>query len=355
MVSRIISLVSSSLALFFFGCQEAPVVSLNQAKAALDSAAAVGALRYTEETYREAEQLIQDGWMEMARQNGRLAPFRNYYKADSLLQAARLLSEQAIRKTLDSITFLEQLTARERSALWRELTNWRDALNGSLVIYKAENHWATAELNLLMSDRLAKDGEYEEALAAIGESKKALKQLGNLLAEYVNDEKKQIAQWRRWVTETVSESRQNNSYAVIVVKNTHKTYLLKDGKITRTYNCELGWNSARQKLFAGDGATPEGKYHITAERSNGSKYYKALYLNYPNDQDIQRFRNNKARNIISKRAGIGRNIEIHGGGGENEDWTNGCVALTNQDMDHLMKYTTKDTPVTIVRRSDKWP
>jgi len=48
-------------------------------------------------------------------------------------------------------------------------------------------------------------------------------------------------------------------------------------------------------------------------------------------------------------------IEIHGEGGKNRDWTDGCIAMTNEDIDHLMQYSSVGMPVTIVRRSDLWP
>lgn len=110
-----------------------------------------------------------------------------------------------------------------------------------------------------------------------------------------------------------------------------------------------------KKLFAGDAATPEGKYKVVRARHTGSSFYKALSLDYPNEHDRKRFEENKRRGIISHKARIGGNIEIHGEGGKNRDWTEGCVALTNADMDHIMKYVSVGTPVTIVRKSDQWP
>src|SRR5512140_2727710 len=65
-----------------------PTLLLQAAKMSLDTSSKEGAIRYAEKSYRHAEELIKSGWMEMARQNGRLAPLRNYQKADSLLMAA---------------------------------------------------------------------------------------------------------------------------------------------------------------------------------------------------------------------------------------------------------------------------
>ena len=174
------------------------------------------------------------------------------------------------------------------------------------------------------------------------------------MAEVVNNEKGKIAVWRNWVDATVAASRDGGSAAVIVDKSAHKAYLLNGGKVVQTYRCDLGWNSAEQKYFQGDGATPEGTYRITSIK-NRSKYYRALLIDYPNDLDRRRFAENKRKGVISRYARIGALIEIHGSGGRGEDWTDGCIALANKDMDSLMRRVAVGTPVTIVRRSDRWP
>ena len=99
-------------------------------------------------------------------------------------------------------------------------------------------------------------------------------------------------------------------------------------------------------------ASPEGRYRITHELQR-SRYYKALRLDYPNDEDRSRYREARRRGLV--KASIGGLIEIHGEGGRGEDWTMGCVALANSDMDHLMRQVGVGTPVTIVRRAENWP
>lgn len=355
-LKRLFHLVfSASLVLSLIGCQKPPSDALEKARSALEAAAAAGAARYAEDSYRRAEKTLHDGWMEIARQKGRLAPLRNYKTADSLLVRACEQAERAARQANGRKTELRIRAQRGSEALERELSSWREALDGSLVIYKAENYWSRADMGLKTSVRLIDQGEYEAALQAVENGRDFLRKLSDLVAEYTNNEAQRIADWRRWVQETLADSRARNSSAVIVDKAAHKAHLIRAGKLLYTYNCELGYNSARPKLFAGDGATPEGKYKVTAVKQNGSKYYKALLLDYPNSGDKKRFRENKAKGIISAQARIGANIEIHGDGGQNGDWTDGCVALTNSDMDHIMRFVTVGTPVTIVRRSDQWP
>jgi hypothetical protein len=355
LVVVLIAIVFSGLAVFFFPGQNPPMQSLDKAQSALKQAAKASALRYAESTYRSAQGLMQKGWMEMAHQNGRLAPFRDYRVADSLLLLAAQMAHQALSHAQERIHQLDSLAEYERSELENELRLCREALDGGAwANFKAERYWSLADMSLKTSDLLIKQAEFEEAYQTAENGRKSLHQLVSLLAEYANDEAKNVSVWRRWVEETLNDSKANGTYAVIVDKAAHKTYLIRAGELVHTYKSELGYNSVHQKLFSGDGATPEGKYRISKIK-RASKFYRALLIDYPNQTDRNRFSENKRRGIISPSAHIGGLIEIHGGGGQSRDWTDGCVALTDKEMDHIMQYVTVGTPVTIVRRSDRWP
>ncbi len=332
-----------------------PVVSLEKAKSAIDRASEAEALRYALETYRTAQTLLKKGWVEMGRQNGRLAPFRTYHLADSLLGLAGKTAQQAAVESIARREYLDSLARREQGELDGEISAWREALNGSLTKLKAQGYLSSAELSLETSRLLIDQGEYPDALLSLAKGRKFLGQLSDMLAQYSNDEVQKLDVWRSWVQETLAESRRKGAYAVIVDKSAHKTYLVGTGKLMHTYDCDLGYNSAHNKFFSGDGATPEGKYKVVSVKSRGSKYYKALLLDYPNQSDKRRFEQNKEKGIISPQAHIGGLIEIHGDGGKGQDWTEGCVALSNADMNHLMRHVRMGTPVTIVRRSDRWP
>ncbi len=355
LVAVLIVILCSGLAFFILPGQHPPMQSLENAKLALNQAVKASVLRYAEPAYRSAQELMRKGWMEMAHQNGRLAPLRNYRVADSLLTLATQMAQQATRQAKEKVSHLDSVAQSERAELQNELQLCREALDGgSWANFKAERYWSVADLSLKTSELLLNQDEYEEAHQTAEKGRQSLHQLVKLLAEYANDEAKKIEVWRRWVQETLNESRSNGTYALIVDKAAHKTFLIRAGEVVHVYRCELGYNSAHQKLFSGDGATPEGKYQISKIKRT-SKFYRALLINYPNQMDRNRFGENKRKGIISPHARIGGLIEIHGGGGQNRDWTDGCVALTDREMDHIMQYVTVGTPVTIVRRSDRWP
>ena len=161
--------------------------------------------------------------------------------------------------------------------------------------------------------------------------------------------------WDRWVRETIALSRKTGDYVILVDKLKHKCLLYQSGKLARSYPIDLG-GTIGDKLRAGDRATPEGMYRVVQKRSRGqTTYYKALLINYPNDEDRADFALAKRKGWVSRRAGIGGLIEIHGEGGRNEDWTLGCVALANRDMDELFRLVDIGTPVTIVGTIGRTP
>ena len=103
------------------------------------------------------------------------------------------------------------------------------------------------------------------------------------------------------------------------------------------------------KRSQGDRATPEGRYRIVKKKDVGqSIYHRALLLDYPNAEDRKRFAAAMKRGEIPRASAIGGLIEIHGDGGRGQNWTDGCVALRNSDMDELFARVPVGTRVTIV-------
>jgi hypothetical protein len=343
------------LMLFVLRNPQAPEARFESARSALQDAAQAGAPRYAPEAYRLAEQAFEDGWFEMARQKGRLRILRDYRHGDSLLELAARTADAATSAAVDSIGRVEAMADSGLAAFRVQLHLRRNALDSLLTDHRAEHHWFRAHSSLAVAEQLLQGGSYGDALEVLGDGMASLDRLDALLADYSSDESRRIAIWRGWVKDTLSRSRREGRYAVIVDKSAHSLYLIRKGSLFKTFACELARNPAYQKRYAGDAATPEGKYSVIKVKRRGSKYYKALLLDYPNRSDRERFVEDKANGLIPSGAGPGGYIEIHGMGGKGLDWTDGCVALTNEDMDQLLEYVGVETPVTIVRKSDQWP
>jgi murein L,D-transpeptidase YafK len=127
-------------------------------------------------------------------------------------------------------------------------------------------------------------------------------------------------------------------------------YLYKDSNLIQTFLIALGKNPKGPKTMEGDKKTPEGTYTLDYIKRN-TKYYKAFHISYPNVSDIK-----KAKSLGIK---PGSMIMIHGqpsSRGGNDDttpgiqssnWTNGCIALMNYDMDKFVELVDPGTEIII--------
>ncbi len=234
----------------------------------------------------------------------------------------------------------------------RQLVEARESLRGGAGLGPREGTAIQrAEYHATLATILAKNGDLEAAVEAADKALSFTDVVDNgwnsLRARF--EDRKLLRQWRAWANQTILESKQRGTPAIIVDKLRRELHLYDGGKRVATYAAELGGNGLRPKRHAGDRATPEGRYKVLEMRANGStKYYKALLLDYPNRDDVARFREAQRRGGIPPRVGIGSLIEVHGLGGDGRDWTDGCVALRNNDMDKIFKRTRVGTPVVIV-------
>jgi hypothetical protein len=212
-------------------------------------------------------------------------------------------------------------------------------------------HVQRARLLILEAEALLRGGEVKAARERADRSRDELREaLGPALeAAERYTSRRQVATWRRWIDETREWSRATGQPAILVLKEKNVLVLLAKGKPSRTYDAEVGSNALGVKQRQGDRATPEGRYRILKKKDRGqSRYYRALLLDYPNAADRDRFASAQRRGEIPRDARIGGLIEIHGEGGRGQNWTEGCVALSNGDMDDLYARVGVGTRVTIV-------
>lgn len=135
--------------------------------------------------------------------------------------------------------------------------------------------------------------------------------------------------------------------SVVVEKSTHRLSLFKDGQVLRTYRVALGRGGPEPKFREGDARTPEGTYFID-RRNPHSCCHLALHISYPSPADVAAAR--------TRGVSAGSDIEIHGlrkGLGwlgrfhRVMDWTHGCIAVTDSEMDEIWRAVADGTPITI--------
>jgi murein L,D-transpeptidase YafK len=134
---------------------------------------------------------------------------------------------------------------------------------------------------------------------------------------------------------------------LLVEKSARKLYAYHNDKLVRSYSVALGFNPTGHKEKEGDGKTPEGLYHIVS-KNNKSRYHLSLKISYPNKTDTARAR--------QKGVSPGGDIMIHGlmkglslAGSLHtlHDWTLGCVAVTNDEIEEIFRATPIGTPIEI--------
>jgi hypothetical protein len=158
--------------------------------------------------------------------------------------------------------------------------------------------------------------------------------------------------WNQQVDKLLQSSKRTGRRAIIVDKFEHLCLLIDRGRVQKRYRADLGRKWDQRKSQAQDASTPEGEYVITRLIPRG-RFGQALMINYPNAEDTARFQSLKRKGTIPSYARIGGNIEIHGKGGKESDWTDGCVSLDDDDMQELYRFAYSGMPVTIVGTS-RW-
>lgn len=135
---------------------------------------------------------------------------------------------------------------------------------------------------------------------------------------------------------------------VLVNKSEAKLFLISDGQVFREFRVAFGGNPQGHKEQEGDQRTPEGKYVLDYKKED-SAFYKAIHISYPNAVDTQR--------AEDRGVNPGGLIMIHGqrnGFGwlsfitQRFNWTNGCIAVANSEMEEIWQAVDAGTPIEIV-------
>jgi murein L,D-transpeptidase YafK len=134
---------------------------------------------------------------------------------------------------------------------------------------------------------------------------------------------------------------------VLVRKAERRLYLMRGNDVLRAYRVALGLNPGGPKERAGDFRTPEGSYRLT-RRNTRSDFILSIQVSYPNDIDMRNARRNGWQ--------PGGSIMIHGLPNDprhapdyyaTQDWTDGCIAVTNADMVEIWMMTSDNVRIDI--------
>jgi len=134
---------------------------------------------------------------------------------------------------------------------------------------------------------------------------------------------------------------------VVVLKKERTLQLLNEGKVIKTYKVSLGGDPVGPKTRQGDHKTPEGVYDLDS-RNSRSQFYKSIHISYPSASD----------RAVARQKGVspGGDVFVHGlpngyryvGAAHRlKDWTDGCIAVMDEEMDEIWLAVSDGTPIEI--------
>jgi hypothetical protein len=328
---------------------EPPLPEVEQARAAIAKARDLQSEIYSPKLFREAKNNYDSAMAAWRSENDRFILSRDYERVISFAELAEKKAEAAQRNTISRSKSLKSTLESEIARLNSEMASFEKIFLSMPLPQDVKKKHARGKLLVKEATIDFRKERYVDGNVKITEANEYISGTYNLARKNLEDYFKHYDNWQDWADETVSESRRSGGYAIVVEKIPAQLHLYHAGKKKYTFEAEFGSNWLGDKKSRGDMATPEGKYIVTKKLSGGStKYHKALLINYPNKVDVQEFNERIRNGQLRADASIGDLIEIHGDGGKGGNWTQGCVALKNSDMDVLYKYVSKGTPVTII-------
>jgi murein L,D-transpeptidase YafK len=137
---------------------------------------------------------------------------------------------------------------------------------------------------------------------------------------------------------------------VRIEKEAHTLSLLSGDTVLKTYRVAIGPGGPGPKRMQGDRVTPVGRYRVSGRIKN--LFHQFLIVSYPNAEDVRRFGEAKRRGEIPAGRQIGNGIGIHGVGApapghKDTDWTLGCIALDDEEIDEVARKVPDGTPIVI--------
>jgi murein L,D-transpeptidase YafK len=341
-----------ALLLVFFASRlvpSPPVKDMENARDAVSMARKNRADIYSEKLFTEAKVYYDSAMIYWRKENRRFIYSRDYKKISEYADLSADKARQAFENSQINAENLKSALNQKIKTLNDLVSDLARRFNDYPLTAEIRNYISKGKFLLKESEIAFQESQYMTAEEKITESEYLLTTSYESANENLKSYFRSFPEWKRWVDSTIAESKETRDYSIIVDKYSRKVIVYLNGDKQCEYSAELGKNWVGDKRVRGDKATPEGMYKIVRKfESDSTKYYKALLLDYPNDEDTAIFEASIAKGILPKSAKIGGMIEIHGDGGKGADWTEGCIALTNREMDMIFNIAKVGTPVTIV-------
>ncbi len=326
-----------------------PEIEINNARKTLAEAESGRSSVFASSQFRKASSYYDSAYTSWQKENEKMILLRDYTEARQYaiksVEFSKTAIETANSRKLDSAGLLKR-----KIKLVEEKINEFDVKYGTFPFNSVDqNNLSNCKLLLKEGQLAIEKDDYVSCKVKLDLAEKIIVSLHNNYNERQAVYFQDFSQWEKWVEQGISSSAQNGTSCIVIDKTARQGTFYSKGNQVMSFNIELGPNWIGDKIKQGDKSTPEGIYRIIGKKSKGSTHYhKALLLDYPNEEDKKRFQLNKKNGVLDKDDEIGSLIEIHGEGGKGADWTNGCIALKNSEMDRLFNLCPQGAKVIIV-------
>jgi lipoprotein-anchoring transpeptidase ErfK/SrfK len=341
-------LIVISVCVIIVSQKHMPNDDLKFAREALSEAKEAQANIYSETKYKEAlltYEIAMRGW---SRENDRFILVRDYSSVISSAKKAKKIADDSKEEAIEKAANLSKNVEASFASLERKIDLYNTLFKNLPIpksVFDAHNK---SKMFFTESKIAQKNGDLKQADILFKKAEIYTNHANTTAGKMLRDYFTSFSHWKNLANDAIAASRGGNK-VILVDKMAHILYVYQSGKTIRSYDVEFGQNWMAHKEHAGDKATPEGNYHITSKKAGGgTTYNKAMLLDYPNAEDRARFAQMKRQGILSRGAGIGNLIEIHGNGGRGFDWTSGCIGMRDRDINDLYRTVGPGTRVTIV-------
>jgi lipoprotein-anchoring transpeptidase ErfK/SrfK len=334
----------------FFVTFPAPPKDLHKTgRQALHQAKLVGADQFAPQQIKEAQILFDSAMQLWENENKKFIPFRDYSVIQFFLERSLAASQYSYTVTKNGKIALSERYKNQIDLIKARIKYFEQYLNHIPVTNHERMQMTLVKLqfeaSVLSIRNKQMEGVGEELQQVLEEIEALTERTKMLVTTYFTG----YPSWEKLQQEALKARNQKSALTIIIDKFSRKCLVFDKGNLLASYPIELGSNWIGDKQQSGDKTTPEGTYIIIMKKDGGqTKYQKALLLNYPNEDDLIRYEMNKRKGVISKNARTGGDIEIHGMGGKGYDWTDGCIALSNEDMERLYQMAAVGSSVVIV-------
>lgn len=250
--------------------------------------------------YQQALIYYDSAMIEWSNQNHRFIFLRNYGRVSELAKKSFECSLDAINAARKNISDTEENLASRLDKLDAKIKKFEEIFDSFPMTKKQRSETEKCKLLYLEGLHAYKSMNYNSCKSKLDSAELILNKVfiyfQRKLALYFQG----FPVWQKQIKQTLDYSKKNKSYVIIVDKLARELLICKNGETEKRFTIELGENWIGDKQHKGDKTTPDGLYKIIEKKQKvQTRYYKALLLDYPNEEDKKRFALNKKWNYTT--------------------------------------------------------